>query len=445
MTPTGLIRLLRARAQLGARGRWSTEQLAAHRDNAVAALRAHAYAHSPYYRELHRGLERAPLSELPVLTKDDVMIHFDELVTDPAVRLGDVDRYLERAAVSDRFLGRYRVAVTGGTTGRRGIFLADAAEWTQVLASYSRAYDWAGLQVGLTHPLRMAIVSSTAPTHQSSLVGATVRSPLVPTLRLDAVDALPATVASLNRFQPAALVGYASILDELAEEQQRGRLRIAPRAIFSASEVLTPPTRAACAAAWGREPYNVYAATETAGIASECPEHHLHTYDDVVIAETVDEAGDPVPAGITGARLVVTVLFSRTQPLIRYELTDRVRFAAQEASDMGPFRTHIAEIDGRSEDVLRLPGSDEQSVRVHPNVFHTALDSGGGLWQVISHPDGLEVLVTADLPGLDTRLAQTLARVGARPARLVLRVVPGIPRTPLGKAPLVRRDPAPLG
>ena len=49
--------------------------------------------------------------------------------------------------------GGYRVAATGGTTGRRGIFLSDSAEWTQVLASYSRAYAWAGLDVGISHPL----------------------------------------------------------------------------------------------------------------------------------------------------------------------------------------------------------------------------------------------------------------------------------------------------
>ena len=32
----------------------------------------------------------------------------------------------------------------------------------------------------------------------------------------------------------------------------------------------------------------------------------------------------PVPMGTTGARLWVTVLFCRTMPLIRYELSDLV-------------------------------------------------------------------------------------------------------------------------
>jgi phenylacetate-CoA ligase len=445
MTPAGLLRLLRARARLEARRSWSPEQLAAHRTRALAELRAYAYAHSPYYRSIHRGFEDAPLSELPILTKAELMAHFDQLVTDPAVRLADVEQHLAKASVSDRYLGRYRVAATGGTSGRRGIFLANATEWTQVLASYSRAYAWAGMAVGLTHPVRMAIVSSTAPTHQSSIVGATVRNPLVPTLRLDAIDPLYASVAALNRFRPQAVVGYASILAELAAEQAAGRLHITPRAVFSASEVLTAEIRDAIAAAWDSEPYNVYAATETAGIASECSQHHLHAYDDLVIAESVDEASQPVPSGTVGARLLVTVLFSRTQPLIRYELTDRVRFTRFRADDLGPFRTTIAAIEGRTEDVLQLPGPAGQFVRVHPNVFHAVLDGLPGPWQVVAHPDGLEILTTSEPDGLPAHLEEALAAAGAAPRTLLVRQVPDIPRTALGKAPLVRTDPAPLG
>jgi phenylacetate-CoA ligase len=445
MTPVGLLRLLRARGELEARRRWSSERLAAHRTQALGELRAHAYTHSPYYRSFHRGLQSAPLSELPILTKADLMAHFDELVIDPAVRLADVEHHLTRASVTDRYLGRYWVAATGGTSGRRGIFLADATEWTRILASYSRAYAWAELPVGLTHPLRMAIVSSTAPTHQSSIVGATVRNPLVPTLRLDAVDPLSTSVAALNSFRPQALVGYASILAELAAEQAAGRLHIAPQAVFSASEVLTPQIRTATAAAWGSEPFNVYAATETAGIASECIDHHLHAYDDLVIAESVDDADQPVPPGTAGARLLVTVLFSRTQPLIRYELTDRVRLAPEAATDLGPFSTIVAGVEGRTEDVLQLPGADGQLARVHPNLFHAVLDDSPGPWQVVAHPDGLEILTTSEPNGLPAHLEQALAAAGAAPRTLLVRRVPDIPRTALGKAPLVRTDPAPLG
>ena len=94
---------------------------------------------------------------------------------------------------------------------------------------------------------------------------------------------------------------------------------------MSASEVLSPHTAAELEAAWGSAPFDVYAATETAGIASPCTYRNRHVYEDLLIIEPVDRAGNPVPAGTTGAKLLVTVLFSRTLPLIRYEMSDTVR------------------------------------------------------------------------------------------------------------------------
>jgi phenylacetate-CoA ligase len=98
--------------------------------------------------------------------------------------------------------------------------------------------------------------------------------------------------------------------------------------VNSSSEVLTHDARDMATRAWHVPPYNVYAATETGGIAAECREHHgLHVFEDLVVPEVVDENYQPMSPGVTGARLLVTVLFSRTIPLIRYEMTDRVRLA----------------------------------------------------------------------------------------------------------------------
>ena len=230
-----IVSLLRARSVLASHDRWTREELIAHQASGLAELRAFARARSPFYREFHRGLGNAPLEELPVLSKATLMERFDELVTDPAVRLKDVEAHLTSAGPTDLFRGRYRVAATGGTTGRRGVFLSDRSEWNRILASYARANDWAGVPVGVRHRLRVAIVSSRNPAHQSSIVGVTLASPLVPTLRLDASEPLERTTTALTTFQPDSLIGYASILRALADEQLAGRLSVTPRAVMSAS------------------------------------------------------------------------------------------------------------------------------------------------------------------------------------------------------------------
>lgn len=431
--------VLRARAVLRSRDRWTRDELLTNQARALRALRAFAVARSPFYRELHRGLEDAPLDALPVVTKATLMEHFDDVVTDRSILLADVDAYLRHATATDTFRGRYRVSATGGTTGRRGVFLADPAEWRTILASYARAYDWAGVAAGITNRLRMAVVSSRNPSHQSAIVGATVRSRLLPTLRLDATQPIGTIVRELNAFEPDTLVGYASILRILADEQAAGRLAIRPRGVMSASEVLTDEARERLHQAFGVSPTNVYAATEAAGIASECRHGRLHRYEDLVIGEVVDQDNRLVPAGQFGAKLLVTVLYSRTQPLIRYELSDHVQALDGSCPDGLPFGL-LGGIEGREEDVLTLGG-----VLVHPNVFHAALEplpvSG---WQVIHEGGRLRMLLARPSDAIDpaavTRdVAHALEAVGVADMPIETTVVDEVMRTPLGKAPLVLR------
>jgi phenylacetate-coenzyme A ligase PaaK-like adenylate-forming protein len=223
--------------------------------------------------------------------------------------------------------------------------------------------------------------------------------------------------------------------------------------VNSSSEPLTTEGRTLVQAAWRVPPFDVYAATETGGIAAECERHTgMHLFEDLVLAEVVDGDGRPVPPGVTGDRLLVTVLFSRTLPLIRYELTDRVRLATEPCPCGRPFRL-LAAVEGRTDQLLRLPGRDGMRRPVHPVVFHRALellDAGG--WQVRQDPDGLTVLVASPGPAFDALAAQQAVAAGLKDAQvapLAVRVVvvDAIPAGAAGKRPLIvalpARTPAP--
>ena len=445
MSTSVLMRALWLRRRLRRRERWNTSQLLAHQQHAFEELRAFATARSPFYRRSLAGLDRAPLAALPVLTKAMLMDHFDELSTDRALHLTDVQAYLSGDG-ADRFRGRYWVSATSGSSGRRSIIPSDPHEWAMVIASYARANEWAGVTAGLRHRTRMAVVSSTTPWHQSSRVASTVRGPLVDSTRLDASSPLPGLVDGLNRLQPEVLVAYASMIRVLAGEQLGGRLRIAPRAVNSSSEVLTAEGRAMAARAWGVAPFNVYAATETGGIAAECAHHlGLHLFEDLVIPEVVDDAYRPVPDGEPGDRLLVTVLFSRTIPLIRYEMTDRVQVSTRRCPCGRPFRL-IEQIEGRTDDVLALPVAvGAGTVKIHPVVFHQVLDliDASG-WQVRQDADGLRVLVSSpgtafDATETEKKLLAALDAAGARPSWVQVSTVDSIPTGAGGKRPLVVR------
>ena len=440
-------RVLTLRRRLRGHERWPRTELERHRQGSLVELRRFAYGRSPFYQRFHSGLFARPLEELPILTKAQLMESFDEVVTDRRVALADVEAHLATVAGDAPFLDRYRVVATSGSTGLRGIFLSDPGEWATVIASYNRAQEWAGVAISPTRRMRLAVVSTTTAWHQSARVGASVRNPLVATLRINATDRLSEVVERLNAFQPHSLVAYASMNRLLAEEQLGGRLRISPTAVMSASEVLTDDTRRLIDDAWGHQPFNVYAATEPAGIASECERHAgLHLYDDLVITEVVDESNRPVPPGEFGAKVLVTVLFSRTQPLIRYEMSDSVRLSSA-VCPCGRSFPLLDAIQGRREDVLTLPARDGGTVGIHPNVFHDVLDRvPAGAWQVVQEGDRLRLLVAGPAPAFDGAAVTRAIRAGVEAAGAVVtdvawQQVEVIPRTAVGKAPLVRADP----
>lgn len=441
-----LLQLIWEHRKLRRRDGWTRQQLAAHQSSQLRLLREYAYAHSPFYQRFHQGFLNRPLQELPVLTKAMMMEHFDELVTDQAIRREQVEAHQAKMTGDERYLGRYWVNATSGSTGHPGLFLFNRSEWLTALASFARGYEWAGISVNLTHRRKMAVVASTTPWHMSAQAGATLRSWWVPTLRLAASEPMESIIEQLNFWQPETLVSYASMARLLAVEQLEGRLQIAPQRIFTSSEVLTKESRRRIEEAWGKKLFNQYAATESGGLAAECEQHRgLHLFEDLVIFEVVDRDNRPVPAGVYGDKLLITALFSRTQPLIRYEVSDTLRLSGDTCACGRAFML-IDDIQGRAEDVLWFPKPEGGMVSVQPITFHRVMELLPiRAWQIVQEADGLKVLLSgardtfSDLAVVEA-LRQVLGEQEVMIFKIDVQHVDVIPRGAAGKAPLIRAN-----
>ncbi|HLO28055.1 MAG TPA: hypothetical protein VK249_02900 [Anaerolineales bacterium] len=440
-----MLRLLHTLEELRKHESWTRQQLESYQAKALNDLRQYAYERSPFYQKFHKGLTGQPLHELPVLTKAMMMEHFDELVTDQTLHLEDVRAFATQGEAGQPYRNRYWVNATSGSSGHPGFFLFDETEWNYVLASFARSQEWSGVRIKLTRRQKMATVASISPWHMSSQVSATVKSWWRPSLRVPASQPLSKTVAELNQWQPEILVAYASMTRILAEEQIAQRLQIKPKVVYPASELLTLQTRNRVKEAWGDEPFNQYVATETASIAAEhqtC--RHMHFFEDLVITENVDDHYQPVHPGEYGAKILVTTLFSRTQPLIRYELNDSIRLSAVPPTCGLPF-TVLEAIQGRVEDTLTLPSRSGGEVTIRPLVLNRIMDivpvSG---WQAVQQADnGLVVLLAGARDGLvdETlvdQISKSLAQEGALIPYIRIQHVSEIPKTASGKAPLIK-------
>lgn len=394
----------------------------------------HAATRSPRYA----GLTPAPLAELPVLTKEELRERFDEIVTDRALRRADVEAFVRSTPGGGRFLRRYRVATSSGSTGQPSVLVFDPDEWVGLLAASVAMRRLAGPPPGP----RSAKIGSLSPWHLSSQVGATLQDPRKPRLALRVDQPLGELVEALDRFRPDIVTAPPSILRMLAEAW----LQTSPGQVFAGGEVLTDATRRLVADAWGTEPFDQYVTTEAGGVAGECTAHAgLHVVGDHVLVEVVDDRHRPVPAGTFGTSVLVTVLSSRTVPLIRYELADSTCLLA-DPCPCGRPGPRLGGIAGRARDILRLPGASGR-VSVHPTVLTGVLDAAPvSAWQVGQRGDRIDVTVVDPRDGFDLAelagaVRAALDGAGVVGAPVDVAVVDRIPRPASGKASLFVVEP----
>lgn len=434
-----LLKLFWQGRKLRSHEKWSREKIEQHQEKELRKLRDFVYANSPFYKKFHQGLENRPLHELPVLTKQELMHSWDEIVTDRSLRLKDVENYLNNLKGAELYRDKYNAYATGGTTGRKGIVIYNLDEFNQFFSTEVRTSRWMKMRIRFGQKPKTALVQSTLPWHVAGGVNY-FKIPFVKQMVLDTVEPLEQIVNKLNEFQPSHLGGFAENIHALAKEQLSGRLRIKPDTIASTAETLKKEARKSIEEAWGIKPFEAYGSTETGVIASECEAHNgQHIYEDLVIVEVVDNDNKPVPPGEYGNKILVTVLWSRTLPIIRYEISDHVKLDTKPCS-CGRTFTLIKEIQGREENVIYLAGKSDGKVAIEPDIFFdnmVLLPIDG--WQVIQEKeDSIKFLILgphSDFKEADflEHITEELVKQGAKGPAVKVEYIKELKKTKLGK------------
>jgi phenylacetate-coenzyme A ligase PaaK-like adenylate-forming protein len=420
--------------------------LAAHR---LQAMVRHARAASPFYRERYRGLpERVALEGLPPVSKVELMSRFDDWATDREVTRAGVERFLRTRAVGELHRGRYSVWKSSGTSGVPGIFVQDAhamAVYDALVAAQFQALPWTAERFArmVAGGGRAALVTAT----RDHFAGITSwehlrRAYPVPGGRSFSVESPMGELApALNDYRPAVLAGYPSALAILAGERRAGRLAIEPALIWSGGEMLPAATRRAIERAFGCPVINEYGASECLSIAHECGHGALHVNADWVLLEAVDARGEPSAPGEISHTVLLTNLANWLQPVIRYDLGDRVtRLAAP--CPCGSALPGVR-IDGRRDDIVSLRSPRGARVRLPPLALATVIEESTDVhrFQLVQEaPDRLGLRIGPGERDRDAAwklaapaLRAYLERQGLPNVRLALRREPPRPDARSGK------------
>jgi phenylacetate-CoA ligase len=327
---------------------------------------------SPFYRDYYsshgiqkKDLPHLTIRDLPFLSKQPLMEHFDAAVTDARLKRKELEQWIEENRdPCENFRNDFIVIHSSGSSGNIGIFVHDQIAW-----QIANSTMVGRLPKPENYPAGKTRVAFFCATHgHFGGVSTAMRMPkaIFDTLILSLLDPMEQVVERLNAFQPHRLDGYSSSISMLAELALEGKLCIRPQNVFVSGDKLTPSIEETIRQAWRAPIYDLYNTNESKYLAFRGPGHdEMMVMDDINLLEVLDENNRPVSPGEEG-RVVLTNLYNHALPILRYELGDYVLLG--KVRHDSPF-TSIGEIRGRAIDALPVVLSDGRSDTIHPLVL----------------------------------------------------------------------------
>ena len=322
---------------------WLTEEeLLKLQSEKLQKLIKHCYENVPYYRhifdERHLSPEdiksRTDLSKLPILTKELIKEHYDELISK------DID---QRKALDGS---------TGGSTGTPMRFKEDVNTWNTLRGLNFRGWTWAGFYVGeklFTLAGNSLVKKNTD--GKKLLIKSMYDNLIMRNNKHDCTDITPEALQkhyeAMMRYNPTGLRGYASSLYFLAKHIEQNHLPVCKvKVIFTTGEKLHPKYRYKIQQVFHAPVFDGYGAADGGLSAHECYMHEgLHIGEEQCIIEIVDKAGNILPDGEIG-HVISTDLNNYVFPFLRYKVGD-LAYIKKELCSCGRKHRLLGEVIGR--------------------------------------------------------------------------------------------------
>lgn len=320
----------------------SEEDLKQLQNDKLQRLVRHCYENVPYYRRVFKERNLTPddirsredLVKIPILTKQIIREHYDELLSEDAPK---------RKAIEDS---------TGGSTGTPMRFVEDICTWNALRGIMMRGWKWAGFQMGekLFTLAGNSLVAKNVDSRKLLMKNMYDRV-IMRNLKHDCTDitaeALEGHYKAMMKYKPSAIRGYASSIYFLARFIDQNNLPICHiKAIFTTGEKLHDAYRRKIQQVFKAPLFDAYGASDGGISAHECYMHEgLHISEEHCILEIVDEKGDVLPDGEVG-HVISTDLNNYAFPFIRYKVGD-LAYIKKERCSCGRSQRLLGEVIGR--------------------------------------------------------------------------------------------------
>lgn len=316
---------------------WSSEQRLEWRLKRLGDILEFAWEHVPFYREywgdygveFQRPKVLDDLLKYPILTKDVFRANAARVQPDNLKTI------------------RYRNWCTGGTTGQPVHFKRDLEQWT--LGEAFHLWGWSQLGYKYGDPIGVIAGGSLIPerrTFEGKVRGWMQRRLFLYGVAMDRKTALEYQ-KRLLKYGAKFLYGYPSVLYLFGKYLEEEGLSIPGlKAVVTTAEMLTPKYREGIEKTLGCEVFNNLGGNDGGYESYECHLHNGFHYNDL---QSLLEA-DPMDTNGEG-RLIITNLWNKSTPFIRYEIGDLVNLGSKACPCGAPFPM-ISSVRGRTADIL---------------------------------------------------------------------------------------------
>jgi len=409
---------------------WSRDQLDDFQWQRIKILLAHAFDHSPFYRERFNKLGLKP---------NDIKT-FDDYENIPSISRQDINEHLEEMIANNLQEKDIHYSSTGGSTGLPTRFARDNKCLEIKLASEYRFNTWCGWSPGEKILYYWpALADFTEETISPKMMKERLYSRRLKIFSGRLNDKMLAEHADmLRRFKPQIIRAFPGALNMLAEYlESKGEKIPQIRSIISVGESLHESQREIFQRVFRAEVFNCYVSRECGNIACECEAHQgLHITEELLYVEIRGNNQDEY------GKILITDLWNMGMPFIRYEIQDAARW---ETRDCTCGRKHkMLGIDtGRLSDFLISPA--DGSTISGSAITHYLLAEGpqmGRVKFIQTAPNQLKVLIASGineyLPARQ-HIQERLDRIFEGKMRIEYECTDRIPLLPSGKYSVVER------
>jgi phenylacetate-CoA ligase len=410
---------------------WSREQIENHQTERLRSLLAYARERSPFHARRLSGIDpsavtAAGLAGVPMMTKAQAQHEWDDIVTVPGLSREHAEQILVSQQWFSYTPSDQQIFSSGGSSGVRGVYVWDWHFFVSIACLAWRLQAREERRAPHTRA-RLAVLAAGMPPHASTPLFDVPTAPGMETVVIPAGAPIDETIGAVAAVEPTHLVGYATVVGQLARASLAGRLDIRPVRVSTNSEPLLDEDRQAIREAWDAPVHNLWGSTEIGVQAVGCARGEgLHVCEDEVVLERVDESGAPVGPDEPAARTLATGLANRTFPFIRYDLGDQVDWLPGQCSCGSAF-ARVADIGGRRDDDFTY-----DTATIPASVFRHVLGTDPRIteYQVHQTTRGADVLTVGhpDPEALASALTAALSRHGLADPMVAVRVVERLQR-----------------